>query len=148
MLVTGVLTVSCDSTVIYEDNQACAGNVWKYDDIKTFQFEIKDTLSPMNIKVNLRTTIDYPYSNIYMFLYSDYPNGESFKDTLEFMMAKPDGEWLGENSGTVVEFSSLIGQGVFSKAGTYVFKLQHGMRENDLAEIIDVGMRIELMEQK
>lgn len=147
-MLAGLLMTSCDSALIYEENQACEDNVWSHDDIKVFQFDVEDTLSPMNIKVNLRTTTDYPYSNIYMFMYSEYPTGESFKDTLDFKLAESDGKWLGENSGTVVEFQGLIGQGVFSKAGTYIFKLQHGMREDDLAEIIDVGMRIELMEQK
>jgi gliding motility-associated lipoprotein GldH len=139
---------ACDSGVLYEENLACEDNVWKYEDIKQFEFDVTDTLSPVNLFINMRTTTDYPYSNIYMFLYSTYPGDEERKDTLEFKLAETDGKWLGENSGTVVEFQGLISTGGrFARAGTYIFKLQHGMRENDLAEIIDVGFKVELMEQ-
>lgn len=144
----GLIITSCDSSVIYEENIAVDDNIWKFDDIKTFEFEVEDTMTQVNIYINLRTTSDYPYSNIYMFLYSDYPTGESYKDTLEFILAEPDGKWLGENSGTVVEFQSLVSRGGrFTKAGTYSFRLQHAMREDKLEEIVDVGMRIEKMEQ-
>ena len=138
---------SCDSNMIYEENLAVADNIWNNDDIKTFEFDITDTMSPVNIFVNLRTTIDYQYSNIYVFLYSEYPNGTTNKDTLEFLLAKSDGEWYGDNSGTVVEFKGLIASGGrFSTAGKYQFQIQHAMREKDLAEVIDVGMRIEIKE--
>lgn len=137
----------CDSNQVFDENQAIDNQVWKSDDIKTFAFEVTDTLSPLNIYVNLRTTTEYPYSNIYVFLYSVYPNGSTNKDTLEFLLAKPDGQWLGDNSGTVVEFKGLIASGGrFSKAGRYEFQLQHAMREVDLPEIIDIGMRVETME--
>ncbi|MFT5821554.1 MAG: gliding motility-associated lipoprotein GldH [Crocinitomix sp.] len=138
---------SCDSNKIYEENLAVTGNVWNSDDIKTFEFDVTDTMSAVNIFVNLRTTIDYQYSNIYVFLYSEYPNGTTNKDTLEFLLAKSDGEWYGENTGTVVEFKGLIASGGrFSTAGKYQFQIQHAMREKDLSEVMNVGMRIEIKE--
>ena len=138
---------ACDSNRVFDESQAVEGQIWNNEDVKTFAFDVTDTLSPLNIYVNLRTTTEYPYSNIYVFLYSVYPNGTSNKDTLEFLLAKPDGEWLGDNSGTVVEFKGLIASGGrFSTAGRYEFQLQHAMREEDLPEIIDIGMRVETME--
>ncbi|MDG1914131.1 MAG: gliding motility lipoprotein GldH [Crocinitomix sp.] len=140
---------SCDSNMIYEEHLAVADNIWMSDDIKAFEFEVIDTMSPVNIFVNLRTTTDYKYSNIYVFLYSEYPNGTSNKDTLEFLLAKSDGEWYGENTGTVVEFHGLIASGGrFSTAGKYQFQLQHAMREKELPEVIDVGIRVEIMEEE
>ncbi len=138
---------SCDSNKIYDENIAITDNIWLSDDIKTFEFDITDTMSAVNIFVNLRTTTDYQYSNIYVFLYTEYPNGTTNKDTLEFLLAKPDGEWYGENTGTVVEFKGLIASGgCFSTAGKYQFQIQHAMREKELPEVIDVGMRIEIKE--
>lgn len=139
--------VACDSDRIYEENLPFEDNTWRSEDIKTFSFDVTDTISPVNVFVNLRTTTEYPYSNIYVFLYSVFPNGNSEKDTLEFLLAKPDGEWLGENSGTVVEFKGLIASGGrFSTQGNYQFQLQHAMREDELAEVIDVGICVETME--
>lgn len=138
---------SCDSNRIYEENFSVENNVWNYEDVKTFSFEITDTLSPLDLFINVRTTTDYAYSNLYLFLYSEYPNGYTDKDTLEFILAEPDGKWLGENSGTVVENQILISRGNrFSFSGKYTFKIQHAMREENLPEIIDVGFRVALME--
>ena len=138
---------SCDNNMIYDENIAVGDNVWTFDDIKTFEFDVSDTISPVNIFVNLRTTTEYQYSNIYVFLYSEYPNGATNKDTLEFLLAKPDGEWYGDNTGTIVEFKGLIATGGrFSTAGKYRFQIQHAMREKELPEVIDVGMRVEIME--
>ena len=34
----------------------------------------------------------------------------------------------------------------FSTAGKYQFQIQHAMREKELLEVIDVGMRVEIKE--
>lgn len=147
MLAFIFLFAACDSSLIYEENFSVDDNEWHKDDIKTFKFDIEDTLSPLNLYINMRTTTDYEFSNVYLFLYSDYPDGYSDKDTLEFIVAKPDGEWLGENSGTVVENKVLISKGGrFSTKGEYVFRIEHAMRDEVLKEIIDVGFRVEYME--
>lgn len=140
---------SCDSNRIYEENFSVENNVWNSEDVKTFSFEITDTMSPLDLFVNIRTTPDYGYSNLYVFLYSEYPNGYSDKDTLEFILAEQDGKWLGESSGTVIENQILISRGGrFPYSGKYTFKIQHAMREKDLPEIIDVGFRVAFMEAK
>jgi gliding motility-associated lipoprotein GldH len=129
---------------VYEENLPIENNVWVSDDIKRFEFVVEDTMSSMNLIVNLRTTVDYPYQNIYLFLQSKYPDGQIEKDTIEFLLAEPDGKWLGENSGTIIEFSGMIASGGrFADAGSYVFEIQHAMREDSLQDIIDVGFRVE-----
>lgn len=139
-----LILTSCDGNRVYEENYAVGENGWALDDIKTFEIPITDTISPIKLMVNLRTTIDYPYSNIYLFIESDYPTGYHKLDTIELILAKPDGEWYGENSGTVVENQFVIAEnGRFAKAGTYIFKLQHAMKDETLSEILDVGMRVE-----
>ncbi len=141
--------VSCDSNRIYEENFSVENNVWNKEDVKSFAFDITDTLSPLDLFVNIRTTTDYAYSNLYIFLYSEYPNGYTDKDTLEFILAESDGKWLGESSGTVVENQILISRGGrFPNSGKYLFKIQHAMREPDLPEIIDIGFRVAFMEAK
>lgn len=147
VLLLVVSLASCDSNRIYEEHLAVDNNEWRSDDIKTFEFEIEDTLSPLNLFVNFRTTTDYPYSNLFIFLHSEYPDGYSDKDTLEFLIAESNGKWKGENSGTVVENRILISSGGrFASRGTYTFRIEQAMRDDILPEIIDVGFRVELME--
>jgi gliding motility-associated lipoprotein GldH len=79
-----------------------------------------------------------------VFLYSKFPNEAEKKDTLQFILAEPSGKWLGEKTGTIVEFQSMISKGgTFARSGTYSFKLQHAMREDNLNEIVDIGFRAE-----
>lgn len=138
---------SCDSSdVIFEDNQGFENNTWAYDDIKEFSFEIEDSITPAKIFLNLRTTLDFQYSNIYMYLHINYPNGFTDIDTLEFFLAQPNGKWLGEVSGTVVENQALIAQGIFNDPGTYTYKVEQAMYKDALEEIIDVGIRVEYMD--
>ena len=60
---------SCNSDMIYENNQSFENNTWTYEDAKEFSFEIKDSATLAKISINFRNTIDYQYSNIYMYFY-------------------------------------------------------------------------------
>ena len=135
---------SCDDNKVYDEFLSFENNVWESDDVKTFSFDIKDTISQVNLWVNLRTTTDYAYENIYMFLNSEYPNGESNLDTLEFILAQPDGKWNGEKSGTIIEFHSMIASGGrFNTSGQYSFSFQQAMRDESLSDVVDIGFRVE-----
>lgn len=134
---------SCDSDMIYENNQSFENNIWTYEDAKEFSFTMSDSVIPVKIFINLRTTIDYEYSNIYMYTHFSYPNGTTDIDTLEFFLAQPSGKWLGKCSGTVVENKALITQGYLMDPGTYTFKIEQAMYDNDLSEVLDVGIRVE-----
>lgn len=137
--------LSCQSDeFIYENNQGFNDNTWTYGDAKTFDIEIKDSLIPVKLFINLRTTTDYPYSNIYMFLHSHYPNGYEDIDTLEFFLADPMGNWLGDLSGTIIENRALISKGIFETPGVYSYTLEQAMRNDSIPELLDVGVRVEL----
>jgi len=129
--------------MLYEHNEGFANNTWAYEDAKTFSFDITDSLIPVKLSINLRTTANYPYSNIYLFVHSNYPNGYSDIDTLEFFLADPTGKWLGDNSGNIVENRALLSKGLFPATGTYTFKLEQAMRNDSLPEIIDIGLRVQ-----
>tara|TARA_B100000809_G_C15109614_1_gene520058 strand:- start:91 stop:594 length:504 start_codon:yes stop_codon:yes gene_type:complete len=134
---------SCDSNKIYEENKAFENNVWTYHDVKEFSFTVEDSLTPVKLFLNLRTTIDYEYSNIYMYTHFTYPNGNTDIDTLEFFLAHPNGKWLGECSGTVIENRALITQGYLMESGMYTFKIEQAMYNDALSEVMDVGIRVE-----
>ena len=135
--------ISCNSELIYEENRSFEDNTWTYDDAKEFTFEIEDSSTLAKISLNFRNTIDYQYSNIYMYLHMTYPNGFEDTDTLEFFIAQPNGKWLGECTGTVVENQALIAQGRFNDPGTYTYTIEQAMFNNDLEEMLDVGLKVE-----
>ena len=82
--------------------------------------------------------------NLHMFLDIVDPDGQVWKDTLEFLIADETGKWTGESSGTHIMNSFLTYEGFkFEKSGKYTFQMRHGMFDPTLPEITDVGVRLE-----
>lgn len=136
------LGVSCDHTVVY-DEYVRTENGWKWQDAKEFKVEVSDTLSLHNIYVQVRHTVDYPMSNLYMFVHLKGPTGQHRKDTINLILAEPSGEWTGRGTGNLRELQLLFRkQTRFSVPGTYVFILEQAMRSPTLP-VTDLGIRIE-----
>ena len=82
--------------------------------------------------MNLRNDLDYPYSNIFLFLKTTFPGGQFAMDTIECQLADPDGKWTGSGMGRVRFNRFLFQKGVQVQAGgTYVFDFEQAMRVND-----------------
>ena len=65
-------------------------------------------------------------------------------DTVEFTIADNKGKWIGSGIGDIHDVRLVYRRNVrFGQTGNYVFYIQHGMRETEIKEITDVGIRIE-----
>jgi gliding motility-associated lipoprotein GldH len=64
-------------------------------------------------------------------------------DTLEFPMADPEGNYVGDVSGGLVLNRIIVKKETrFPRSGTYTFVLEQAMRDKELEEITDVGLTI------
>jgi gliding motility-associated lipoprotein GldH len=135
---------ACDSSVVYEENHKIEDNNWSAEKPMTFLAVIDDTTSAHNVYINLRNASHYPFSNIFLFLNTTFPGGELDRDTLEIMLATPDGKWLGEGLGDIWDNRVLFKKNVsFPQKGEYRFEFTQAMRLNPLPGVMDVGIRIE-----
>jgi len=135
---------SCDFNRYYEENQPFDSQIWERDGLVVFQVDIQDTLSPFNFIINVRHNTDYRYSNIFLFLDTDYPDGNHSRDTLECLLAAPDGRWYGKGAGKIKENQILLKRNVFfPMKGIYGFKFEQAMRTEELQGMEDFGVRIE-----
>jgi len=104
-----------------------------------------------NIFIRLRNDNSYPYTNI--FLIVSLQAGEKIitKDTLEYSMASPNGEWLGSGFTEVKESKLWWKEGViFPKERPLFINLSQAVRNSGAVEgvsklkgIISVGISIE-----
>ncbi len=141
---------ACDSNRVYDTYQSVP-NQWHKDSVVQFKFQAPDSINPYNLFVNLRNNNDYRFNNLYLIVEMDFPNGKVIKDTLQYKMAKPNGELLGSGFTDVKESKLWYKEGViFSESGEYQIKIQQAMRENgkvngviNLEGISEVGFRIE-----
>jgi gliding motility-associated lipoprotein GldH len=141
------LGVSCDPDLVYEKNIPVPGPPWLASDPITIQFEILDTLTLVNLYVNIRHNTSYEKSNLFLFVDTWYPNAHHTRDTLEFILAQPDGQWIGKGFGKIKALQVPIARGVrFPLMGEYKMQFEQAMRVKDLDGIEDIGIRIEKMQ--
>ena len=134
----------CDSNRIFEENKEIENGIWNSKNKVRFEVTIQDTLQLHNFYINIRNAGAYPYSNLYLFLETVFPDKVYARDTIECILADNSGKWLGEGSGDIWDNQILFKKGVrFRKAGTYQFTIEQSMRVENLPLIMDVGMRIE-----
>lgn len=138
-----IILSSCDEDMVYDQFTQTEGGIWRWQDAREFSVEISDTLSLHDIYIQVRHTVEYPMTNLYMFVHVKGPSGQNLKDTVNLVLAQPDGKWLGRGTGKLREIRLLYRSDTkFSEPGTYTFTLEQGMRNPELP-VTDLGIRIE-----
>ncbi|MFD2563726.1 gliding motility lipoprotein GldH [Aquimarina rubra] len=150
-LIIGV--ASCDDARVFDEYKTVSDS-WEKDEKISFVLPELDSLQRYNLFINVRNTNDYKFSNLFLISKMEFPNGKTITDTLEYEMAKPNGEWLGIGFTDLKESKLWYKENVvFSEKGMYKVILQHAMRKNgetfginSLEGITDIGFRIEFAE--
>lgn len=146
--------VSCTDNLIVSQYKAMPGGGWSADEEVSFTFTEVDSTTTYDIFINIRNDQNYAYSNLFLITQIDFPNGRSIRDTLEYTMTKPDGQWLGQGHGSIKENKLWYKENiVFPVTGVYTLAISHAMRKNGKVEgietlegITDVGFEIEKTE--
>lgn len=137
---------SCDSSVLYNHSCRISDDGWNASDELLFNVEASDTTQTYLCCIDLRNGNDYPFSNIYFSIKTVFPDGSVAADTnMEFMLAEPDGRWLGKQTGSYVDGRYPFGYFRFPQTGQYQFVITHAMRDSVLTGIKNVGLHIERM---
>jgi gliding motility-associated lipoprotein GldH len=130
--------------VLFDNTKRIPGSVWNQYDMVSFKVPVQDTVNSYRFLLNIRHSTDYRYSNLYLFINSIFPDGSRARDTVECILARPDGKWLGKGITGIKDNQLLLRTNLkFPQAGTYTFELEQGMREEALKGINDIGFRIE-----
>ena len=117
---------------------------WKLIDIPSFKVLITDTLTSNYVSFTIRNGSSYPFRNIFLFVSTTSPDGKKITDTLQYNLADEKGKWYGRGFGDIHELNLPYKSNVFFPLkGTYEFKIQHGMRIENLKGVYDIGLRIE-----
>ena len=135
---------SCDSKRFYEENKSIEKSVWHSSNKVMFNIMINDISSSYSFFLNIRNTGDYPFSNLFLFMKTTYPDGRITRDTIECTLADNEGKWLGSGVSDIKFNRLLFHKGVrFPQKGNYGFELVQGMRISDVKGISDIGIRLE-----
>ena len=135
---------SCKKAALYDRNLEITDGNWSTTQKPQFLVSIEDTLQNTDVYINLRNSSCYPYSNIFLFINTTFPNGKQARDTLECILANENGQWLGDGLGDIWDNRILFKKNVrFPQKGVYTFEFEQAMRLNPLPCISDIGLRLE-----
>jgi gliding motility-associated lipoprotein GldH len=138
------LIQSCEDQRFFEEYISIPDSKWEASKHANFEVSIEDTAANYDFFINIRNTASFPYSNLFLFINTYFPDGRASRDTVELFLADNEGKWLGQGSGRIYDNRVLFKRNViFPLKGTYVFEVEQAMRQEVLPEIMDVGLRIE-----
>jgi gliding motility-associated lipoprotein GldH len=121
-----------------------AKETWVLTDIPVFKVSITDTANSNNVLFTIRSGSSFPFRNIYLFVTTTSPDGKQITDTLQYELADEKGKWYGKGFGDIHELNLPYKSNVFFPVkGIYEFKIQHGMRIENLKGVYDIGVKIE-----
>lgn len=133
----------CGPKALFDHTKSIPDGVWFSDQHLQFEVPVTDTLNLHMFYLNVRHTTDYRYANLFLFISTTFPDGETARDTVECILADKTGQWLGKGISNIRDNQILLRRGLrFPQKGTYVFELEQAMREPALDGIMDVGFRI------
>lgn len=139
-----LLLTSCDSSRVFEDNVEIPDHEWFLNKPVVMNAVIPDTAQKYNVYINIRNAGYYRFSNLYLFVNTRFPDGQIQRDTVECILASPEGKWLGDGLGDIWDNRILFKKDVwFRQPGDYRFELIQAMRIDPLPGIMDAGIRIE-----
>lgn len=145
IIITSLLLVfaGCSNQTNLDQSFDMPPSGWYMNSGVEFQTEITDTLKNYDFLMSIRNNIDYRYSNLYIFLITEFPNGNYARDTIEFVLADNQGDWLGKGWSDVKESNILLNENMrFPLGGEYKFIVQQAMREDTLKGIVSIGLKI------
>lgn len=143
-----VCCAGCLPSPHYQKTVSPPHYAWKADYKPSFRFEISDTNSVYNLYFLIRHTEVYPFSNIWIKIYTKEPGAKQFDASrIEIPLAEASGKWLGRGMGDIWEHRMPITRNDapmrFTKAGMYEIRLEQCMRVDPLPEILQIGLRVE-----
>lgn len=145
-----MLTISCSESDFFNHYQSVHKG-WEQEDVKVFSFDVVDTVSAYQSYINIRTNKAYPFSNLFLIVKMNPPEGNVVIDTLQYQMAKPDGSMLGVGFTDIKEHKLVWKKPLkFDVLGNHTVEIEHAMRrvnevqgEAVLKGVTEIGLQIQ-----
>lgn len=146
VFLVAVVLMGCDTSRVFEDNKDFARRAWAVADTVVFEFNISDPSQRYNVLYNIRNSLDYPYSRIFV----NYTLEDSTHRVLatklagNYLFDVKTGEPQGNSGlGDIYDHRFPLFENKEFAAGKYYVKLQQYMRTDTLQGVLAAGIRVE-----
>lgn len=148
MLITGICLAfaACTSDAVFERYAEVPGEVWSRYHVVELEASIPDS-GLYEVTLCVRHTTDYEMANLWCFVSTRSHAPVQLHDTVNMKIAEPDGRWIGEGRATRVVEQPINKNPVALPKGTVLFRIEQGMRFEEMAGVKSVGIRVERLEE-
>lgn len=139
---------SCTQEAVFNKSYKFQNEVWNQNVKPKFIVSIQDTSVAYDFVFTLRSSTDYAYNNLWVFLSSTPPTGKTVREPYEIKMAYPDGNWIGKKSGTIVEHELVFPKRKLPFKGNYSFVLEQAITQKLVDEVLDISLEVRKSENQ
>lgn len=141
-----VILSSCgnNKSYILEGTTTFDESTWVQADTLDYNVNISDTTTRYNIGMTLKHNKDYTYQNIYLMIYTTFPDGKRYSKQVNIDIADKTGKWYSDCSGNTCTVEiDIQREAIFNQAGKYTFTIEQFTRDEQLSNIQSISFYIE-----
>jgi len=143
---TTFILTSCQNNSYYYQSQTVSDLGWSINQTLTFKDSIPSSAPEiMHFEINPRHTNLYPYQNIWLYIRTKCSDGATRMDSVNLKLSEPNGRWIGTGWGSLYNISYPLADLRIKKTTSkrwFKIDIQHGLRDNQLPGIEDIGIRL------
>lgn len=149
VIATIVFLAACNSGAYYQKKIEMPDSKWAYSDTLAFQFSISDTMEIYNIYLDIEHADTFSTQNVYMKLYTLFPDGKRLSKQKSFDLFDQQGKPVGACSGRKCRLHTTLQENAFfNSPGAYEITLEQYTRQDPLPGIFSIGLTIESAGQR
>lgn len=148
ILLAAILT-GCGNRDIFSESVNWDNGVWSVSDTVSFSVQLDDTTRSMDLSLEVVHDPDFAYQNLYVRVYTAFPDGSEKDQVLSLQLANKTGEWMGTCGSSKCHTTVLLSDGIrVPQPGEYRFCFVQYSRENSLPGVQGLTFSIAEHQQK
>lgn len=144
LVIIFLIGIACtNQRELYHISRVIRSEYWTHQDSLIWELPIADTLQLYDLHIDIRNNNQYPYQNLALEIISIAPDETVTCDTIEYLIATPQGRWLGNGWGSLYVKEYLFKERIhFQQAGQYHLIIRQAMSDRKLKGVESIGVRI------
>lgn len=142
-----LFAAGCDDTRVYEQNHDFEQRAWLVKDKPEFEFEITNAVDNYNLYCNVRNSVAFPYSRLFVKYELKDSTGKLLEGKLmpAFLFDQHTGKPQGSSGlGDIYDQRfTVISNYKFPSPGKYKVSFEQFMRKDTLEGVLAIGLRVE-----
>lgn len=133
--------VSCGDQHFFSEKGEVPPDGWNFADTLIYDFVIDDTTARYDIQLDVEHGSEYNYQNLYLQIFTQFPDGKELDQSLSMDLADSKGAWYGNCSGSTCNLHVVLQQNaIFDQIGVHTLKITQYMRHEPVEGIHTVSL--------